>query len=274
MNNNTNTSSVDEGVNGCKFLFIGKTRINFFTPPTISENARFQLSYKDSLKKTSYEIVVDYFLEWLGIVLIGILAAILFNVDFPYTLYFRLDDPSIQYPNTGAQTISFNLIVTLFIFVVPAVVIILFQLIFVRNLHDFHHVALGTLQSLAFNMLFMMFFWFFYPAYRPNFLETCNPIPEKIVQVALKRAQPYNNIIYFLPQEICSDPSRFTKMQVNNTPGFPSGHASNLFSVWMFVILYLFAKLKAVSSCFISFLFNFLISSRPIVELEKQLVEQ
>ncbi|KAF0971506.1 hypothetical protein FDP41_010238 [Naegleria fowleri] len=186
-------------------------------------------------------------MEWLVVLVTGVIALIVFHVPYPQTLYFRLDDPRIGYPNLGVQTIPFNLIVIVFVVSVPIGSLLVFQLVFIRNIHDLHHMLLGYIQSLCFSMLFMMFFWFFYPDYRPSFLSECNPIPSRVQALHKQRANPFNSITYYLPQEICSHPERYLGMKVNITPAFPSGHASNLFAVWIYVLLYLFAKTKALS---------------------------
>ncbi|KAG2373231.1 hypothetical protein C9374_012334 [Naegleria lovaniensis] len=216
-----------------------------FNPHFISSSYNLK---KDFYSKSNWtQIVFDYIMEWLVILVVGIIAAILFQVPYPQTLYFRLDDPRIGYPLLGIQTVPFNLIVIAFVVCIPIGSLLLFQLVFVRNLHDTHHMLLGYIQSLCFSMLFMMFFWFFYPDYRPSFLQECNPIAAKVQALQNERTNHFNTVVYYLPHEICSQPEKYRGMKVNNTPAFPSGHAANLFAVWIFLLLYVFAKTKALS---------------------------
>ena len=83
---------------------------------------------------------------------------------------------------------------------------------------------------------------------RPDFLKSCNIDKTKI--------RPDKE--YYLPSEICKN--AFWN-EFLYTPGFPSGHASNAFAAWIFIALYLNAKLRPFDKR--SHMWKFLISWIP-----------
>ncbi|KAL9647911.1 hypothetical protein ABK040_008182 [Willaertia magna] len=226
------------------FFWSPKTAKNFFLPRE-EDIYRWQRD-PDRPNKTIFDVILYYILEWAIILLIVIFAIIVFNVPYPQLLYFRLDDPSINLPSAKHETIPFNLIVGAFVVGIPLGLFVLFHLLFIKNIHDFHHAILGYIQSLSFTMIFLFFFWFFSPVYRPDFLDNCQPIPEKVQYYTQLRKKPYNDYVYFTAAEVCKNAASFVEASVNETPSFPSGHAANLMAIWVFFLLYFHSKIKAL----------------------------
>jgi diacylglycerol diphosphate phosphatase/phosphatidate phosphatase len=200
----------------------------YWKPYDIQSTTQINRCMMDFPRRDNYTIlsmVSAHILNWLVIIILGVCYAIMASVaNHPHRV-FRLDDPDLQYP-TVPDIIS-NAVATVLDVAVPLVIIVVFQL-FVRNIYDIYHALLGFATAFVIQGFIKSFVWVVLGGLRPDFLTLCNPDPSRIVA-----GQTYYSVT-----EICRN------IPSDLTPGFPSGHASQAFCGWVFLLLYLNAKWK------------------------------
>ncbi|KAL8388162.1 hypothetical protein RB599_003075 [Gaeumannomyces hyphopodioides] len=121
--------------------------------------------------------------------------------------------------------------------VVPILFFALMQ-IRVRSFWDFNNAVMGLLYSLITAAVFQVFIKWLIGGLRPHFLEVCQPDT-----AILRPGDGFQNLYY--TREICTGDEK----QINDAlEAFPSGHTTAAFAGFVFLYLYLNAKLKVFSN--------------------------
>lgn len=112
----------------------------------------------------------------------------------------------------------------------------------VRSFWDFNNACLGVLYSLITAAVFQVFIKWLIGGLRPHFLDVCKPDPA-LVRAAANGVGGFQNI-YFTP-DICTG----DRKEINDSlESMPSGHATAAFAGFVYLYLYLNAKLKVFSN--------------------------
>ncbi|KAJ8107429.1 hypothetical protein ONZ43_g6736 [Nemania bipapillata] len=127
--------------------------------------------------------------------------------------------------------------------IVPILAILIMQ-IRVRSFWDVNNGIIGLLYSLIGAAVFQVFLKFLIGGLRPHFLEVCRPD----MSLAANSKSPYDaagfNQLYFT-REICTgDPKEIN----DSLESFPSGHTTAAFAGFVYLYLYLNAKLKVFAN--------------------------
>lgn len=127
---------------------------------------------------------------------------------------------------------------------IPIIAILLMQ-IRVRSFWDVNNGIIGLLYSLIGAAVFQVFLKFLIGGLRPHFLDVCRP------DTSLARGgqgSPYNaagfHQIYFTPEICTGDPDEIN----DSLESFPSGHSTAAFAGFVYLYLYLNAKLKVFAN--------------------------
>ncbi len=131
--------------------------------------------------------------------------------------------------------------------VIPIVIILLFQ-IRIRSFWDTNNAIIGVLYSLITAAVFQVFLNCLIGGLRPHFLDVCKP------DVSLASNKPgavgsgLNGVGYtqiYFTREICTgDPKEIN----DSLESFPSGHSTAAFAGFVYLFLYINAKLKVFSN--------------------------
>lgn len=177
----------------------------------------------------------SYLLDFVTTFAVFLIGGVFYLSD-PPEFEFSLADPDIsltikesQVPNWMAQVLAIPL---------PALVLLASQL-WVRDVYDFIHSILGLGQALSMSFATTAFCWWSSGGLRPNFLQKCMPDPSLPVEY-LNNTWPK---VIMYTSEICTTTDTATLL--DGRRGWPSGHASTAIAAWLFIALYLYAKLKA-----------------------------
>jgi len=130
---------------------------------------------------------------------------------------------------------------------IPIIVFLLMQ-IRVRSFWDLNNAVIGLLYSLITAAVFQVFLKFLIGGLRPHFLDACKP------DVSLASNQPgsvgsgLNGVGFkqvYYTREICTGDEK----EINDSlESFPSGHTTAAFAGFVYLSLYLNAKLKVFSN--------------------------
>jgi membrane-associated phospholipid phosphatase len=121
-------------------------------------------------------------------------------------------------------------------FFIPAVVIMIMQ-IRVRSFWDINNSIMGLLYSLITAAVFQVFLKWLIGGLRPHFLAVCKPDVSKIP------GQGYGSIMF--NRNICTGDEK----EINDSlESFPSGHSTAAFAGFVFLFLYMNAKMKLWSN--------------------------
>ncbi|KAG6042160.1 hypothetical protein E4U39_006185 [Claviceps sp. Clav50 group G5] len=125
---------------------------------------------------------------------------------------------------------------------VPIAVILLMQ-IRIRSFWDVNNGVLGLLYALISAAVFQVFLKWLIGGLRPHFLDVCKPDVTRAKAMAGLNAKGYQQL-YFTP-DICTGDTK----QINDSlESFPSGHTTAAFAGFVFLYLYLNAKLKVFAN--------------------------
>ncbi|KAG5994606.1 hypothetical protein E4U54_003048 [Claviceps lovelessii] len=125
---------------------------------------------------------------------------------------------------------------------VPIAVILLMQ-IRIRSFWDVNNGVLGLLYALITAAVFQVFLKWLIGGLRPHFLQVCKPDVQRAKTLAGLNAKGYQQL-YFTP-DICTG----DRKEINDSlESFPSGHTTAAFAGFVFLYLYLNAKLKVFSN--------------------------
>lgn len=119
--------------------------------------------------------------------------------------------------------------------VVPIFIILLMQ-IRIRSFWDVNNAILGLLYSLITAAVFQVFLKWLIGGLRPHFLAVCNPT---VPLYGAQSGKGWRQIMY--DRSICTG----DKDQIDDSlESFPSGHSTAAFAGFIYLFLYLNAKLK------------------------------
>lgn len=125
---------------------------------------------------------------------------------------------------------------------VPIAAILLMQ-IRVRSFWDVNNGVIGLLYSLITAAVFQVFLKWLIGGLRPHFLEVCKPDVTRARARAGLNAKGFHQL-YFTP-DICTGDEK----EINDSlESFPSGHTTAAFAGFVYLYLYLNAKLKVFSN--------------------------
>ncbi|KAL0486475.1 PA-phosphatase related-family protein [Acrasis kona] len=191
-----------------------------------------------------------YAAEW-ATVLLFICYFVLFSLLRYPERAFRLDDPNLSYPLLPPGAPWWGCL--LLNIVAPLVVCLGYNILFVRNKNDIHHLVLGFAICITSCLYFTSFLWLIVGGLPPNFIDQCQPDFDRVLLITNQRANSFSQVVYFYPSEICtqgiqtistSDNVMITGGYIQNLiPSFPSGRASTGFAGWIYAALYVNAKL-------------------------------
>jgi membrane-associated phospholipid phosphatase len=194
--------------------------------------------------RSKTQMILDYAKDYAAILLATVWY--LLGVCLPYQeQYFRLDDSDLNKPVVPNQIVPNHLAPVVF-FALPLSFLIVFHIAFIRHKVDFHHMILAFFMANLISGIPTTTLWVLVGGLRPDFLEDdCLPDMNKVNHYNL-RHNAWNDIVYYKPTEVCMKPFRKTiGFSFYTTPAFPSGHASGAFASWLFVGLYISAKIGA-----------------------------
>ncbi|KAM7189297.1 Phosphatidic acid phosphatase type 2/haloperoxidase [Naviculisporaceae sp. PSN 640] len=133
---------------------------------------------------------------------------------------------------------------------VPITIILLMQ-IRIRSFWDVNNAVLGLLYSLITAAVFQVFIKWLIGGLRPHFLDVCKPDPNVLANLGQNSdygANGLNGVGYrgiYYTREICTGDEK----QINDSlESMPSGHTTAAFAGFVFLSLYLNAKLKVWSN--------------------------
>jgi len=131
--------------------------------------------------------------------------------------------------------------------VIPIVIILLMQ-IRVRSFWDVNNAVIGLLYSLITAAVFQVFLKWLIGGLRPHFLAVCKPDISLASNAPGVKGAGYNGAgfgeIYYT-SEICTGDQK----EINDSlESFPSGHTTAAFAGFVYLYLYLNAKLKVFSN--------------------------
>ncbi|KAH8664608.1 phosphatidic acid phosphatase type 2/haloperoxidase [Xylariales sp. PMI_506] len=192
---------------------------------------------------------------WLDILTMAIMGAIGLGVyeahpaptrSFPVTF----SDGEIVYPEFGyplRKEIVPIWAAALLASLVP-IAVILFMQIRIRSFWDANNAIIGLLYSLITAAVFQVFLKWLIGGLRPHFLDVCKPDISLANNNPGTKGAPYNGAgftsIYYT-REICTgDPDEID----DSLESFPSGHTTAAFGGFVFLYLYLNAKLKVFAN--------------------------
>ncbi|TDZ19585.1 Lipid phosphate phosphatase 1 [Colletotrichum orbiculare MAFF 240422] len=131
--------------------------------------------------------------------------------------------------------------------VIPIVIILLMQ-IRIRSFWDVNNAVIGLLYSLITAAVFQVFIKFLIGGLRPHFLEACQPDLSRVTsnQGGIARsgysAAGFQSL--YVTKEVCTGDMK----EINDSlESFPSGHTTAAFAGFVYLYLYLNAKLKVFS---------------------------
>jgi len=134
--------------------------------------------------------------------------------------------------------------------VIPLGIILLAQ-IRIRSFWDLNNAVFGLLYSLILSSLFQVIIKQLIGGFRPYFLSVCQP---DISLATTNNATGLNGVGYqqiMYTSEICTNPNKDALK--NAMTSFPSGHATSAFAGYIYLFLWMNAKLKVWSNFQASF---------------------
>jgi diacylglycerol diphosphate phosphatase / phosphatidate phosphatase len=130
---------------------------------------------------------------------------------------------------------------------IPIFVILVMQ-IRIRSFWDVNNAIIGLLYSLITAAVFQVFIKWLIGGLRPHFLDVCQPDISKASNAAGVKGAGYNGAGFqslYYTSEICTgDPDKID----DSLESMPSGHTTAAFAGFVFLYLYLNAKLKVFSN--------------------------
>lgn len=183
---------------------------------------------------------------WKDVLTMAIMGAIGLGVYFAHPAPTRsfpvtFQDGEVVYPDF-AYPLRKNIIpiwaAALLAALVPIVVILAMQ-IRVRSFWDVNNAIMGLLYSLITAAVFQVFLKWLIGGLRPHFLAVCKPALPNGIEIGTG----YRQIMY--DRSICTG----DRDEIDDSlESFPSGHSTAAFAGFIFLYLYLNAKLKVFSN--------------------------
>ncbi|KAK4238202.1 lipid phosphate phosphatase 1 [Achaetomium macrosporum] len=204
-----------------------------------------------SLWKRLYWFVIDWIkISWRDVLTMAILGAAALGIysapyagtrNFPITFTESGDIvyPEFAYPNRGwIISPSLSGVISA---VIPICIILLAQLR-IRSFWDCNNAILGLLYSLILGALFQAILKTLIGGFRPIFLDVCQP---DISLARTHNATGLNGVGFhqiMFTTEVCTNPDK--QALKNAMTSFPSGHSTSAFAGYVFLFLWMNAKLK------------------------------
>lgn len=206
----------------------------------------------DSKGKRLWRFIVAWVkVSWtdvLGMILLGIAAETIYKTplaatrNFPITFDQTSGDivyPQFAYPNRG--WIISPMMSAIISIVIPIGIFLLAQ-IRIRSFWDLNNAIIGLLYALILSTLFQVIIKQLIGGFRPYFLELCQP---DITRAATHNTTGLNGVGFhhiMYTVDVCTNPDK--QALKNAMTSFPSGHSSTAFSSYVFLFLWMNAKLK------------------------------
>ncbi|KAI0531747.1 phosphatidic acid phosphatase type 2/haloperoxidase [Xylaria digitata] len=236
--NRRNRQGADDGIN-----HVGGTKRSRHVDSTYSMATR--PSFGQWLKVT--------WLDILTFVIMGVIGLGIYEAPPAPTRSFAVTFPSdgeVVYPEFAYPLRKEIIPIWLAAFlaaVVPILAILIMQ-IRIRSFWDVNNGIIGLLYSLIGAAVFQVFIKFLIGGLRPHFLDVCKPDTSLARNGAGVEGSPYNaagfNQLYYT-REICTgDPKEIN----DSLESFPSGHSTAAFAGFVYLYLYLNAKLKVFAN--------------------------
>lgn len=128
------------------------------------------------------------------------------------------------------------------------IVVILFMQIRIRSFWDVNNGVLGLLYSLITAAVFQVFIKWLIGGLRPHFLDVCKPDLSRASNAPGVKGAGYNGAGYtgiFYTSQVCTGNQR----EINDAlESMPSGHTTAAFAGFVYLYLYLNAKLKVFAN--------------------------
>ncbi|KAI0835187.1 acid phosphatase/Vanadium-dependent haloperoxidase [Hypoxylon sp. FL0890] len=135
-----------------------------------------------------------------------------------------------------------------FLAAVIPIVVILFMQIRIRSFWDVNNGIIGLLYSLITAAVFQVFLKWLIGGLRPHFLDVCKPDVSLASNAPGAKGAGYNaagfNNIYYTKQICTGDENEIN----DSLESFPSGHTTAAFAGFIYLYLYLNAKLKVFAN--------------------------
>ncbi|KAF9926637.1 hypothetical protein FBU30_003821 [Linnemannia zychae] len=186
---------------------------------------------------------------WIDIVTMAVMGAIGLGVYYAHPAPSRsfavvFSDGEVVYPEFAyplrKEIVPIWLAAFLAAFI-PILGILIMQ-VRVRSFWDVNNGIIGLLYSLISAVLFQVFIKWLIGGFRPHFLDVCKPDTNLIIDAGYNRKGFQH--LYFT-REICTGDID----QIDDSlESFPSGHSTAAFAGFVFLYLYLNAKLKVFSN--------------------------
>ncbi|KAK3380822.1 phosphatidic acid phosphatase type 2/haloperoxidase [Podospora didyma] len=208
---------------------------------------------RDSKGKRLGWFIVDWIkLSWKDVIAMIVLAALSLGINqaplatvrtfsITFTTSGDIVFPQFAYPYRGwiiSPTLS-GLLSTL----VPIGIIAIAQ-IRIRSFWDLNNAILGTLYSVIIGTLFQVILKQLIGGFRPYFLDICQPDISRVMggnnNATGLNAVGFHNIMYTV--DVCTNPDK--QALKNAMTSFPSGHSTAAFAGYVFLFLWMNAKLK------------------------------
>ncbi|KAB5532517.1 phosphatidic acid phosphatase type 2/haloperoxidase [Coniochaeta sp. 2T2.1] len=182
-----------------------------------------------------------------GMILLSIASNLIYKAplastrNFPITFTESGDIvyPEFAYPNRGwvISPSASGLLATL----VPIGVIILAQMR-IRSIWDMNNAIMGVLYATILGTLFQVIIKKLIGGFRPYFLEVCQPDIARASthNTTALNGVGFNRIMYTV--DVCTNPDK--QALQNAMTSFPSGHSNVAFAGFVFLFLWMNAKLK------------------------------
>ncbi|KAK4031459.1 lipid phosphate phosphatase 1 [Parachaetomium inaequale] len=204
-----------------------------------------------TMRQRLVPFVIDWVkVSWRDILTMAVLGAATLGIyrapyaatrNFPITFDASGDIvyPQFAYPNRGwiiSPSLS-GVICT----IIPIGIMALAQLR-IRSFWDFNNAVLGLLYSLILSSLFQVIIKTLIGGFRPIFLDVCRPDPSlaQSHNATGLNGVGFHSVMY--TSEVCTNPDKDAVK--NAMTSFPSGHATTAFAAYVFLFLWMNAKLK------------------------------
>ncbi|CAH7668215.1 phosphatidic acid phosphatase type 2/haloperoxidase [Phakopsora pachyrhizi] len=188
-----------------------------------------------SYKKVMIRFGGSYLLDWIFLILLGVILSIVDKLD-GFQREFDLTDPSIRFPHALTERVPMSLLIVLSV-IVPLALIILINLLTVRSGWDLHTGLLGLGLSLCLTLVTTVIVKVTVGRPRPDFLARCQPLVSEIISNSSNVA----NSLSLSNASICTA-NRETREFKDGFKSFPSGHSSAAWSGLGYLSLYMAGK--------------------------------
>jgi len=210
------------------------------SPPYSFNDYGTKEGYGLKVKSNKFTKLRSYVGDYILLVILGGLSLVMYLLPpLAHRLFLvgsegiaAFDVADISFP---VRPEIFSTMVTAIVTFSATISVTAFFQIWVRSLKDFHHSFLGLVFSLAISSFFQTSCKWVIGGLRPNFLSVCQPDISNAEGVGFRG-------LYYSRSVCTGDPFEVSEA----LQGFPSGHSSSSFAGFLFLSLYINAKLKVL----------------------------